>query len=216
MEEYETVERMANESLDIVIPKLAEEYDLELHKPSISISIYEYMHDMGRFIPTGTYGLIKLQEEACTPKLECCGTASHEMGHAAIYQNCPNYQENYNSNVDFELDFLEEGISQKFMKKGLKFLKDEKYLSKYDFYSNVIVSSTFRKVLKEFLFPNVYIIGEMIIDHYDKKGVSIKRLIISPEEFKEDLKNNWKKMVKPQSRPAIKLYEKVWNYLNSI
>lgn len=211
-DEQETVKNMANESLNIVIPRLAEEYDLELHKPSISITIYDYMHDMGKFIPTGEYGLIKLQEEACTPKLECCGTASHEMGHAAIYQNCPNYEKTYNS---LDLGFFEEGISQKFMKKGLKFLKDENYLSKYDFYSHVIVSSTFKKVLKEFLSPNVYSIGEMIIDHYDKKGVSIKKLIISPEEFEEDLKKNWKNMVKPRSRPAINFYKKVYDYLNS-
>ncbi len=213
-DEQDTVKSMANEALDIVIPRLAEEYDLELHKPSINVTIYEYMQDIGRFIPTGEYGLIKLQEEACTPKLDCCRTASHEMGHAAIYQNCPNYEETYNSRVDFELDFFEEGISQKFMKKGLKFLKDEKYLSKYDFYNHMIWSSTFKKVLKEFLFPDIYSVGEMIIDHYDKKGVSIKKLIISPEEFKEDLKNNWKNMIKPHSRPAIKLYEKVYNYLN--
>lgn len=210
IDEQETVKQMANESLDIIIPRLAEEYDLELHKPSISITIYDYMQDIGKFIPTGEYGLIKLQQEACTPKLECCGTVSHEMGHAAIYQNCPKYQETYNT---FNLGLFEEGISQKFMKKGLRFLKDEKYLSKYDFYTHMVWSSTFKKVLKEFLFPSIYSVGEMIIDHYDIKGVSIKKLIMSPEEFKEDLEKNWKTMAKPRSRPAIKLYEKVYSYL---
>lgn len=211
-DEHDTVKGMANEALDIVIPRLAEEYDLELHKPSISVTIHEYMHDMGRFIPIGEYGLIKLQEEACTLKLYCGGTASHEMGHAAIYQNCPVYEKTYNSVIDFDL--FEEGISQKFMKKGLKFLKDENYLGRYDFYSYMIWSSIFKKVVKEFLFPNIYSIGEMIIDHYDKKGVSIKKLIVSPEEFEEDLKKNWKSMVKPCSKPVLKLYEKLFNYLD--
>lgn len=60
------------------------------------------------------------------------------------------------------------------MKKGLKFLKDEKYLSKYDFYSHMVWSSTFKKVLKEVLFPSIYSVGEMIIDYYDKKASALR------------------------------------------
>jgi hypothetical protein len=206
------VKKTANETLDIVIPKLAEEYDLELHKPDLSVTIYDYMPEAaGKFCPVGEYGLIKLQEESNRFKATCCGTAAHEMGHAAIYQNCPVYKETFDSNP--RLLMVEEGISRKFMKKGLRFLKDEKYLSPYYFYSEMISFHLSNKIFGEVLCPSVYSVGEMIIDHYDKKGVSVKRLIVSPKEFEDDLKKNWMGMVKPRSRVALKLCDKLYYYL---
>lgn len=214
--DYQKVEYNANKTLDIIVPRLAEEYKLELNKPHLSITSYDYMHSsIGRFIPTGTYGVIKLQKEGCRKKRACCSTTSHEMGHAAIYQNCPSYKKYYYRSDDND-PFLtiEEGISEKFMKKGLEFLKKEGYISSSEFYSERLDNLIFNKMIKGLLFPNEYVIGEMIIDYYDKKGVSIKKLIMSPGEFEEDLKKNWKKMIKLHSKPAIKLYEKLFNHLN--
>jgi len=212
--DYSLIAKVSHESLDLVIPRLAEEYDLELHKPVISITSYDYMPDAaGRFIPVGDYGLIKLQEESNRFKVTCCGTVSHEMGHAAVYQNCPVYKETFDKNP--ELLMVEEGISRKFMKKGLKVLKDEKYLNSHYYYFEMISFYLYNKTFGEFILPSIYTVGEMIIEHYDKKGVSIKRLIISPKEFEDDLKNHWKDMVKPQSRHAINFWEKVFNYSNS-
>lgn len=209
-DEHEIVKDTANEALDIIIPKLAEEYDLKLHKPSISVTIYDYMHATGKFIPIGEHGLIKLQQEACRMRIDCCGTVSHEMGHASIYQNCPVYKKTYDSsNTDFQL--FEEGISRKFAKKGLELLKDKKYLNKIDFYAKRAWFFAFNLVIKEILFPDMYSVGEMIIDYYGKKGVSIKKLIINPEEFEKDLRKNWKSMVKPHTKPAIKLYKKIFS-----
>ena len=204
--DYEKVKKTAHEVLDIVIPRLAEEYDLELHKPGLSVSIMDYMSEAGLFIPVGDYGLIKLQEESCSNKLTCCAVASHEMGHAGVYQNSPFYPELYKENQDFHI--LEEGISEKFIKTGLKILKDEKYISNSDFYLQSLNISVCGN-LKEFFFPDKYIIGEMIVNYYSKRGIRIKDIIMRPEEFEEDLKKNWKKMVKPHSMPSIKFWEAI-------
>lgn len=213
--DYQTVEYNANKTLDIIVPRLAEEYELELHKPNLSITTYDYMHSsIGRFIPIGAYGVIKLQKEGCRNKVPCCSTTSHEMGHAAIYQNCPSYEKYYDRSDDDGIFLLvEEGISEKFMRKGLEFLKKEGYISSSGFYSEILENIIFHKMIKSLFFPNQYIIGEMIIDHYDKKGVGIKKLIMSPEEFEEDLKKNLKKMIKLYSKPAVGFYERLFNIM---
>lgn len=204
---YQTVEYNANKTLDIIVPRLAEEYELELHKPKVSITNCGYMpFNSGMFIPTGEYGVIKLQKESCRFKMGGCSTVSHETGHAAVYQNCPTFEENYKEN-DILL-FLEEGICQKFMKKGLKFLKDEDYISSLSFYYKMVKYLIVRKTVGV-LFPDQYKVGEMLVDYYDRKGVSIKRLIISPEEFKEDLEKNWKNMIDPCSRLMVEFYERL-------
>ena len=43
---------MADKALDILVPRLAEEYDIGLHKPSLSTSIQGYMDAAGKFIPS--------------------------------------------------------------------------------------------------------------------------------------------------------------------
>lgn len=205
------VEKVANETLDLIIPRLAEEYDLNLYKPKLSITNHDYMpFNSGMFIPIGEYGVVKLQKESCRVKIGCCSTTSHEMGHAAIYQNCPAYEEYYKKQENDIFQLFDEGISEKFMKKGLKFLKEEEYISGFDFYSKSL-NLGFGKFVKGLLFPDQYVIGEMIIGCYNNKGVSIKRLIISPEEFKEDLEKNWKNMISPCSRRIIDFYDKLFS-----
>lgn len=207
--DYEAVEYNANKTLDIIVPRLAEEYELKLNKPKVSITNCDYMpFNSGMFIPIGEYGVIKLQEESCRLKMDGCSTVSHETGHAAVYQNCPTFEKHYKEN-DILLS-LEEGICQKFRKKGLKFLKDENYISSPRFYYRIIKDPVYRKTLGV-LFPDQYKVGEMLVDYYDRKGVSIKRLIVSPEEFKEDLEKNWKNMICPCSRRMVEFYERLFN-----
>lgn len=209
--DYETVENNANKVLDLIIPRLAEEYELELHKPKISMTNCDYMpFNSGMFIPIGEYGVIKLQKESCRCKMEGCSTTSHETGHAAIYQNCPAYEEYYKKQENNIFQFFNEGISEKFMKKGLEFLKEEDYISSLSFYSKSLGHFIFNSIVKSTLFPNQYTVGEMIINYYNNKGVSMKRLIISPEEFKEDLKKNWKNVIRPATKSVINFYEKIF------
>ncbi len=211
--DYETVKRNSDKALEIIVPRLAEEYDLSLNKPNVSVTNIDYMPDcVGRFSPIGRYGLIKLQKESCMLKEDCCKTVSHEMGHAAIYQNCPTYEKYYNNKKDSAISLflvLEEGISKNFENKGLKILKEEKYVSGIYFYSDILGSLIFGRTLGA-LFLNKYRIGEMIIDYYNRKGVGIKKLITSTEEFKEDLEKNWKEMLSPFSKKVIDFYEKVF------
>ncbi|MBM3199986.1 hypothetical protein FJZ53_03525 [Candidatus Woesearchaeota archaeon] len=186
---------MAGKALDILVPRLSEEYDLKLHKPSLSTSISGYMDCAGKFIPSGDYGVIKLEQEYCSRKVNCCTITSHEMGHASFYQNFALYKKFDEEDTEGYINLLEEGVSEKFMKKGLKILKDEKHITALDYYSRstrIFLSNSIKG-----LFPDQYFLGELVVDFYLKKGVKMKDLVVRADEFKANIeKVGWENLIK--------------------
>src|SRR3989344_1464488 len=131
---YEKVKKMSNDILEVIIPEFIEKYGLDLIKPNLSISDRGHMNgSTGRFIPLGDYGIIKIQEEYCKSKMNCSDVITHEIGHASVYQNCLDYKKLWEKNDSF-FEILDEGISQKFTRDGLKILKNKGYLNKSMFY----------------------------------------------------------------------------------
>ncbi len=201
---------MADKALEILVPRLAEEYSLELHKPSLSTSIYGYMDAAGKFLPFGDYGVIKLEQEFCSRKTNCCAIVSHEMGHASFYQNFPFYKKLDDEYDEGYFNLLEEGVSEKFMKKGLKIFKDEKHISALDYYLKSVSNAFWGKAVKGVILPDKYYVGELIVDFYIKKGVKIRDLVVRADEFKEDIeKIGWENVIKFYSKPCVNILKKI-------
>ncbi len=208
---HDIVTGMADKALDILVPRLAEEYGLDLHKPSLNTSTYDYMGgDAGIFYPFGEYGMIKLEQEFCSRKTNCCEIVSHEMGHAGFYQNFPLYTKLNDEDDEGYFSLLNEGISEKFMKKGLKILKDEKHISSLGYYCKSLGNTFWGRAVKGVILPDKYYIGEQVVNSYIKKGVKLKDIILKAGEFKEDLeKRGWEEAVRFYSKPSIKILKKI-------
>ena len=101
-EYYEKVKKISNDILKIIIPEFIEKYEININRPILSISDQEHMRGMvGRFIPIGDYGVIKIQEEYCKSKMNCSDIITHEIGHVSVYQNCLDYKKLWEKNDSF-------------------------------------------------------------------------------------------------------------------
>ena len=117
------------------------------------------------------------------------------MGHASFYQNFALYKKFDEKDDEGYMSMLEEGVSEKFMKKGLKILKDKKHIGVLGYYRKISGHAVSRTA--KGLIPDVYYIGESVIDSYLKRGVKIRDIILRADEFKEDLeKNGWENICK--------------------
>jgi hypothetical protein len=208
---HDIVIGMADKALDILVPRFAEEYNLDLHKPSLNTSTYDYMGgDAGIFYPFGEYGMIKLEQEFCSHKTNCCEIVSHEMGHAGFYQNFPLYTEFNEKDEKGCFLLLNEGVSERFMKQGLKILKDEKHISYLGYYRKSLGNTFWGRAVKGVMLPDKYYIGELVVNSYIKRGVKLKDIILRADEFKKDLeKRGWEEAVRFYSKPSIKVLEKI-------
>lgn len=208
---HDIVMEIADGALGILVPKLSEEHRIALHKPSLNTSVYEYMGGYaGTFSPLGDYGFIKLEENVCNSRLNCCAVTSHELGHASIYQNFPDYVKLTDEDKKGCFHLLGEGVSEKFMKEGLSILVEEGYISALGYCYKSLGHLFWRGIVRSVLLPDEYTMGEMVIDSYARRGVKIRDIITRPDEFKEDLeKRELKSMVRFYSRPSMKVLEKI-------
>lgn len=211
---------MASEAIEKMIPGLEERFELNLTTPNISTSIESYMIKspfeiyLEIFKPIGDYGLLKFCEEYSKNRVTCASLAAHGMGHAAVYQNSNFYEE---FKKDELLDALGEGIAQTFQKTGLKILADKfKKNMARKYRSKLIETYVKESILDGFLFLNEYGVGVNILDYLQKRGISIKELITNPLEYKEEIKKNWKKMLKFHTKLAVKTNETLCSILDRI
>ena len=172
------------QTLEILIPEMSKFYGIGINTPTFSTTNDQYdPKTAGRFLPFGTYGLIRMNIDEHSLRSSCSMTTAHELGHAAFYQNNPQY--NHTVREHFSIRCLDEGIAQDFEMEGLAVLRKKEYFSFFEHLYQQTLIQINRKT--DFVIKNKYNAGRKMKDHLKKRGVKVKDMIMFPLEYQEEI-----------------------------
>ncbi len=187
----------ANLAADILIPRFSDYYDIEMRKPRIRViedakmpmtkGIFEDLSEdgikLGQILVRRSYGI----------KRRSCGNViSHELGHAATYQN----REDIKLWQEHHYLCLEEGLATEFQMTGLKILKDRKYIDVMDMYLEKIPNCIFTSEAARRIVMDHYSIGYGLVNHLKRRGIKIRDMIISPKNYDKEIMDYVREYIK--------------------
>lgn len=161
---------------------LEDKFGLELDVPkNVSCSSVDYIGlKKSKFIAyKNEHYCIKIREDV--NEFDLAVIAAHEFGHFAVFKNSGNYElfNNSENEVSCLFHLVEEGIAEKYKRTGLRFLRA--------FIDDVKRINVFRYL---WALKSDYKIGENIVNSFNDRGVSVKDLVLHPDDYKDYLRKN--------------------------
>jgi len=191
---------MSSKIFGIIQAPLEHIYEIEIKQPALLPFSTKYGQNgrlkgiRGYFNDVGENGTIGISEDYCTKKGRLASTYAHELGHAATWQNNPGYygtKYEFKNQMDYMMEIaLGEGIASDFCYRGLEILAVDGYIS-----IATAAKEASMSMLNLWIQPR-YDIGRKIVSHFKKRGVSVKRLILEPEEFRGEISKIFSKEMK--------------------
>jgi len=187
----------ANLAADILIPRFSNHYDIEMRKPHICViedakmpmtkgrfeNLEEESIKLGQILVRRSYGI----------RWRSCGNVmSHELGHAATYQN----RDDINLWQEHHYLCLEEGLATEFQMTGLKILKDRKYIDVMDMYLEKIPNCIFTSEAARRIVMDHYSIGYGLVNHLKRRGVKVKDMIVNPKNYDKEIMDYVREYIK--------------------